>query len=324
MPAAGHDIIGIEPVNDEFNNAVKLGLSAAPKSLECKYLYDDSGSQLFEEICNTPEYYPTRTEVQILTDCAGDIAKTVGEDVEIVEFGSGASLKTRLLLQAFRRPSVYVPVDISAQTMWRAAEALQRNFPRLVIVPTVADFTEHLHIEQRGGQVNRLLFFPGSTIGNFETAQAIELLARWRRELAPNHFVIGFDLIKDKEMLEAAYDDAAGITAAFNLNLLHRINTELDGTFDMSGFRHEARYNETKRRVEMHIVSLKAQNVRVGDLEVSFASGESIHTENCHKYSCASFEQLVSAAGWSTRCLWTDKNDLFAVALLQPIDAPIC
>ena len=247
-------------------------------------------------------------------------AESVGEGVEIIELGSGASLKTRLLLDAFYRPRAYVPVDISAEYMWQAAMALKHDFPLLDIVPAVADFSKPLHIEQCGGAGNRLLFFPGSTIGNFKTSEAVDLLARMLHDLTPDYFVIGFDLVKERKILEDAYDDAAGITAAFNLNLLRRINTELDGAFDISGFRHEARYNETKNRVELHIVSLEAQSVRIGALEVSFASGESIHTENCYKYSCVSFEALAAEAGWRMERVWTDKKDLFAVALLKPAD----
>ncbi len=312
--------IETEDETDEFRRAVARGLSAPLKTLECKYFYDEIGSELFNQICSTPEYYPTRTEIQILTDCAGEIAETVGEGVEIIELGSGASLKTRLLLQAFNRPRTYVPVDISAEYMRQAATALQHDFPLLDIVPVVADFSKRLHIERRGGRGNRLLFFPGSTIGNFKTTEAVNLLARTLHDLAPDYFVIGFDLVKERKILEDAYDDAAGITAAFNLNLLRRINTELDGAFDISGFRHEARYNETKSRVEMHIVSLESQSVRIGALEVSFSSGESIHTENCYKYSCTSFEALAADAGWHMERVWTDKKDLFAVALLKPAD----
>ena len=312
--------IETEDETDEFRRAVARGLSAPLKTLECKYFYDEIGSELFDQICSTPEYYPTRTEIQILTNCAGEIAEAVGEGVEIIELGSGASLKTRLLLHAFNRPRAYVPVDISAEYMWQAATALQHDFPMLDIVPTVADFSKHLHIERRGGGGNRLLFFPGSTIGNFKTAEAVNLLTRTLHDLTPDYFVVGFDLVKERKILEDAYDDAAGITAAFNLNLLRRINTELDGAFDISGFRHEARYNETKSRVEMHIVSLKAQSVRIGALEVGFASGESIHTENCYKYSCASFEALAAEAGWRMERVWTGKKDLFAVALLKPAD----
>lgn len=322
---AGHEISALDSIETEdttveFRRAVIRGLSAPLKTLECKYFYDEIGSELFDQICSTPEYYPTRTEIEILTGCASEIAESVGEGVEIIELGSGASLKTRLLLDAFYRPRAYVPVDISAEYMWQAAMALKHDFPLLDIVPAVADFSKPLHIEQCGGAGNRLLFFPGSTIGNFKTSEAVDLLARMLHDLTPDYFVIGFDLVKERKILEDAYDDAAGITAAFNLNLLRRINTELDGAFDISGFRHEARYNETKNRVEMHIVSLGAQSVRIGALEVTFASGESIHTENCYKYSCVSFEALAAEAGWRMERVWTDKKDLFAVALLKPAD----
>ena len=313
-----HENFDKEELIEEFRHVVELGLSAPLKSIECKYLYDEIGSELFDQICNTPEYYPTRTEIQILTDCADKIGEIVGQGTEIIEFGSGASLKTRLLLNAFNRPRAYVPVDISARYMQRSVAALQEDFTSLHITPVVADFTKDLHIERCPGKGNRLLFFPGSTIGNFETAEAVNLLTHTLHNLTPDYFVIGFDLVKERKLLEDAYDDAAGVTAAFNLNLLQRINTELGGTFNISGFRHEARYNEIKSRVEMHIVSLKRQSVCIGELKLNFASGESIHTENCYKYSHASFKALAEKAGWRTESVWTDEKDLFSVALLTP------
>lgn len=308
----------MEEVADEFKHAVVAGLSAPLKSIECKYLYDKNGSKLFDQICDTPEYYPTRTEIQILTDCAGEIAATVGKGTEIIEYGSGSGLKTRLLLQAFNSPRAYMPVDISAEYLWRVVAELGHDFPKLDISPVAADFTKNLQIERFSGPGNRLLFFPGSTIGNFETTDAINLLSSSLQNLRPDYFVVGFDLVKDRKILEEAYDDAEGITAAFNLNMLRRINTELGGTFNISDFRHEARYNEIKSRVEMHIVSLKMQNVSIGDLEWNFAPGESIHTENCHKYTLDSFEIMVADAGWRIDRVWADENDYFAVALLRP------
>jgi len=308
----------MKDVTEEFRHAVVLGLSAPKKTLECKYFYDETGSELFNQICNTPEYYLTRTETQILTNCVYEIKEVVGEGAEIIELGSGASLKTRLLLQALNRPCAYLPVDISAEYLLRATTVLQRDFPTLDVSPVVADFSKHLHITRHHGEGSRLLFFPGSTIGNFHPEEAVDLLARMLNDLGSDYFLIGFDLVKEREILESAYNDASGITATFNLNLLRRINTELDGTFDISKFRHEARLNQIKNRVEMHIVSLKSQRVFIGKLEVDFASGESIHTENSYKYSCDSFETMATEAGWCMEHVWTDENNYFAVALLTP------
>lgn len=312
------EIDGTADEQGEFRNAVTRGLSAPVKTLECKYFYDETGSALFDQICRTPEYYPTRTEIEILSDCAGEIAEAVGTGVELIELGSGASMKTRILLRALRGPRAYVPVDISADYMRHAAESLQRDFPLLTIAPAAADFSKSFQLAPRGGSGDRLLFFPGSTIGNFDPSEASKFLARMRRDLAPDMFVIGFDLRKDRKILEAAYDDAAGITAAFNLNLLSRINRDLGGNFDLAKFRHVARFNETDSRVEMHIVSRQAQTVYIDALEVNFAAGESIHSENSYKYSRASFETLAAAAGWRMDRLWTDEKKLFAVALLMP------
>lgn len=315
-PTIEHEALDMNDVSDEFRHAVVLGLSAPIKTLECKYFYDEVGSELFNQICGTPEYYLTRTENQILTSCVAKISEIVGERAEIIELGSGASLKTRLLLEALNRPRVYVPVDISAEYLLRATDALQHDFPMLDISPIIADFSKNLHIARREGEGNRLLFFPGSTIGNFKPEEAVNLLSRTLNDLMADYFLIGFDLVKERKTLESAYNDASGITAAFNLNLLKRINSELNGTFDISKFRHEARYNQAKRRVEMHIVSLKAQRARIGELELDFASGESIHTENCYKYSCNSFEAMATEAGWRMERVWTDEKNLFAVALL--------
>jgi len=302
----------------EFRSAVARGLTAPVKTLDCKYFYDETGSALFDQICRTPEYYPTRTEIGILSGCAGDIAEAAGRGVELIELGSGAGIKTRLLLRALSDPRAYVPVDISSDYMGQAVAALQRDFPLLTITPAVADFGRPFDLAPHNGNGNRLLFFPGSTIGNFDPAEATNFLARMRRDLAPDMFVIGFDLRKDRMILEAAYNDAAGITAAFNLNLLSRINNELGGDFNLSKFRHVARYNETKYRVEMHLVSREAQTVCIGALRVDFTEGESIHSENSYKYSGASFRALAAAAGWHMDRLWTDEKNFFAIALLKP------
>jgi len=303
---------------NEFRSSVVSGLSETQKTINCKYFYDEVGSELFEKICKTTEYYITRTETQILTNCVSKIGKIIGENAEVIELGSGSSSKTRLVLHALNKPWSYKPVDISSEYLMRAVTELQPEFPKLVISPVVADFTETLHISRRCGQSYRLLFFPGSTIGNFNPEEAIKFLSRMINELNPSYFLIGFDLIKDKKILESAYNDASGITAQFNMNLLRRINIELDGTFDISQFRHDAHYNQIENRVEMHIVSLKAQRVSIGKVEFNFRAGESIHTENSYKYSCDSFKGLVAEAGWCMERVWMDEDNYFAVALLAP------
>lgn len=302
---------------DDFLVSVQNGLSQAQKTLECKYLYDEKGSELFDQICDLPEYYPTRTEVGILRSCAGEIADTIGENAEIVELGSGASLKTRLLLSAMNLPALYVPVDISKDYLLAVADILREDYPDLVVEPAVADFIAPFILPQKGPGRKRLLFFPGSTIGNLHRGEASEFLCSLRKMADADYFLIGVDLKKDKAVLEAAYDDAAGVTAAFNLNILRRINRELGATFDLAKFKHRAAYNEKRGRVEMHIDSVSPQRVRVGDHYFDFAAGESIHSENSYKYGEDEFENMTLSTGWQKQQLWTDPDKMFAVFLLK-------
>lgn len=298
-----------------FMVSAHSGLSKAQKTLECKYLYDGAGSELFDQICDLPEYYPTRTEIGILEDNQGAIAASLGKGVEIIELGSGASVKTRILLSALNTPRRYVPVDISEDFVLQVAAGLRADYPGLAVEPVVADFMAPFQLPEKTG-ATRLLFFPGSTIGNLHRADAASFLNSLKEKTGADKFLIGVDLKKDKSVLEAAYDDAAGVTANFNLNMLRRINRELRGTFDLTKFKHRAIYNEGEGRVEMHMVSLCAQSVRVAGRGFTFREGETIHSENSYKYGLGEFAKMVAAAGWDTQHVWTDDEDLFAVFLL--------
>lgn len=316
VAGAGPDAAGDAAPNAEFAGDVIAGLEARPKTLPCKYLYDDRGSALFDAICAVPEYYPTRTEIGILRAHAEEIAAAAGPGAEVLELGSGASVKSRILLSALDRPSRYLPVDIAADFMRDAASALGRRFPDLAIEPVAADFTRSFTAPpRRGGK--RLLFFPGSTVGNFTPAEAEHLLGRFRRELDADLFVVGVDLRKDAGVLIPAYDDAAGVTAAFDLNLLARINRELGADFDLDAFRHEARWNAELGRIEMHLVSLHDQSVTVCGRAIAFVAGESIHTESSHKFTVPQFSALAAHAGWDSDAVWTDAERLFSVHLLR-------
>ncbi len=302
----------------EFEQSVLRGLTNPRKSLECKYFYDERGSALFDEICRQPEYYPTRVETGILERRGREIAALIGPDAELVELGSGASLKTRILLRALQRPARYVPVDISAQYLQSAAAALAGEFPGLRVRPVVADFTQPFSLPQRVAGQPRLLFFPGSTIGNFHPADATRFLATTCRGLGASALLIGVDLKKEKAVLDAAYNDAAGTTAAFNLNLLTRINRDLDASFDLDAFEHEAGYAERRGRVEMHLRSVLDQTVRVAGRDIAFAAGETIHTENSYKYSIDEFRDLAARSHWQLTHSWCDGADRFSVHLLRP------
>jgi len=306
------------PLVSDFLSSVYKGLSQPQKTLECKYLYDKKGSELFDQICDLPEYYPTRTEVEILQTFAGEIAKAVGTNAEIVELGSGASLKTRLLLSAMDTPALYVPVDISKEYLLAVSQTLRADYPGLAVEPVVADFMMPFSLPKKTEGQNRLLFFPGSTIGNLHRQGAGEFLKSLRVFAGADYFLIGVDLKKDRAVLEAAYDDAAGVTAEFNLNMLRRINRELGATFDLGKFRHRAVYNDTLGRVEMHMESVVEHQVRVGERNFNFAEGETIHSENSYKYEQSEFEALAHLAGWKNKLLWTDSDSKFAVFLLVP------
>ncbi|WP_404539189.1 L-histidine N(alpha)-methyltransferase [Dyella agri] len=302
-----------------FERDVIAGLSARPKTLSPKYLYDARGSALFEEICHTPEYYPTRTETALLRSAAAEIADDVPTGSVLVEFGSGASTKTRLLLDATPQIHAYVAVEISADAVSRAMARLTHDYPDLLVHPIVADFTEPFDIPDHLLARVQVGFFPGSTIGNFSREGAIDLLHSLRDRLGPaSRLVVGADLVKNEEALLAAYDDEEGLTSSFNKNLLQRINRELGGDFDISLFAHSARWNAREQRIEMHLVSLQEQTVHIAGTPIAFAAGESIHTENSQKFTGESFRALARAAGWSVRRSWISDNPAFAVFELCP------
>jgi dimethylhistidine N-methyltransferase len=301
----------------EFARDVMAGLSATPKLLWAKYFYDDRGSELFEQITVLPEYYPTRTELGILETRAAEIARFIPTGAALIEFGSGSTVKARILLRA-AAVGAYVPVDISAGFLNSEAARLRRDLPHLRILPVAADFTKPFELPVAIRARARVGFFPGSTIGNFEPAQAAEFLRHAARLLGSGaHFIVGVDLVKDEAVLEAAYNDAAGVTAAFNLNLLRRINRELGAGFAIERFRHKALYNRAQHRVEMHLESRMAQNVPVCDRTIAFAAGETIHTESSYKYTVQSFQALAAQAGWSPAAVWTDPKGYFSVHALR-------
>lgn len=294
------------------------GLRRQPKSLPCKYFYDAAGSALFDQICALPEYYPTRTELALLKDRAGEIAEKIGPEAEIVEFGAGSLRKVRLLLDALPSPRGFVPIDISAEHLHLAAEALRRDYPGLIVRPLAADYTRPFALPAMPkGARRRVGFFPGSTIGNFAPDDAVRFLRNAARLLRGGALLIGVDLVKHPAMLHAAYNDAAGVTAAFNLNLLARANRELGADFDLSGFAHYAFYNAPWRRIEMHLVSRRMQTVRVQDEEIRFSEGEAIHTEDSYKYTPDGFAAMAASAGFTPRQVWTDSARLFSLHWLE-------
>jgi dimethylhistidine N-methyltransferase len=303
------------PISDFARDAI-AGLTADRKTLPAKYFYDEQGSVLFEEITAQPEYYPTRTELGILEDRAGEIARLVPPGAVLIELGSGSTVKARILLRAATF-AAYVPVDISAEFLNAEAARLRHDLPRLRILPVAADFTKPFELPSELRSRPRVGFFPGSTIGNFEPPAAEEFLRHAARLLGPGaHLIVGVDLVKDAGVLDAAYNDAAGVTAAFNLNLLRRINRELGADFDLDGFRHRAFYDPAAHRIEMHIESRAVQTVRLADETIAFAPGETIHTENSYKYTIESFQALAAAAGWSPAAVWTDPARQFSVHAL--------
>jgi len=312
----GVRFIGGETAALNFRKDVLAGLSRLQKSLPPKYFYDAAGSRLFERICRLREYYPTRTELSITKKNLRDIARFAGTGCALLEYGSGESLKTRLLIRALR-PSVYMPVDISAAALRAAAKRLVRDFPGLGVVAITADFSQPLAIPAYRGSARRVVYFPGSTIGNLTHEEAHAFLKMTRGQVGPRGaMLVGVDLKKDANVLHAAYNDARGVTAAFNLNLLARINRELRANFELRKFAHYAFYDPAHGRIEMHLVSLARQAVRVGAERFSFEVGESIHTENSYKYSAEEFGALAAATGFSVAKTWTDAKRLFALHAL--------
>src|SRR5262245_43521720 len=304
--------------SDSFADHAIAGLGDDPKWLSAKYFYDAAGSDLFEQITRLPEYYPTRAELSILERCAGEMAGYVPLSAALVEFGTGSTKKARILIEATPQLAAYVPVDISAEFLAQEAAAVRRDIPWIAVLPVAADFTRDFDLPAQIRNRPRVGFFPGSTIGNFEPQDATEFLRQAGRILgAGATMIVGVDLIKDEAVLNAAYDDAAGVTARFNLNILRRMNRELGGDFDLASFRHRAFYNAADHRIEMHLESLRAQTVRVAGRNFTFARGETIHTENSYKYTIESFRALAQAAGWRPVATFTDPHDYFAVHVLK-------
>ena len=294
-----------------------MGLARTPKEIACKYIYDEAGSHLFEQICDLPEYYQTRTETALLQRHAPEIGAFMGRDVEVIEFGAGSSRKVRLLLDVLKKPRAYTPLDISSEYLAEVVRGLAVEYPTLTFRPLAADFTLPMSIPTLPGQPRRVGLFAGCTIGNFKPHAALTLLTRMRGMLAGGGLVIGVDLVKDPRRLHAAYNDAAGITAAFNKNLLVRINRELSADFDPEAFVHYAPYNVAAHRIEMYLVSLKRQSVTIGQERIDFEQGEPIHTEDSHKYTIDGFQQMATRAGFAPRAVWTDAEQLFSIHWLE-------
>jgi dimethylhistidine N-methyltransferase len=292
-----------------FRDDVVAGLSAPQKLLSPKYFYDASGSRLFERICRLPEYYVTRAELALTRRHLAAIARFAGRGCQLIEYGSGEGVKSRLLIRA-AHPAVYVPIDISQDALDDAARRLAREFPGLRIHPLLGDFSRPIDIPVRRGMPS-VVYFPGSTIGNLTPEEAHAFLSMSRGIAA--RMLVGVDLKKDPAVLHAAYNDSRGVTAAFNLNLLVRINRELGANFDLRRWRHYAFYNPAQGRIEMHLVSMGEQKVALGKHRFHFASGETIHTENSYKYSLDGFRELAARAGFSTTKVWTDRRELFAL-----------
>jgi dimethylhistidine N-methyltransferase len=297
-----------------FSDDVVKGLTARPKRLRPQYFYDHVGSQLFERITELPEYYLTRCELGILRDNANAIAALLPTGGALIEFGSGSFRKARLLLAAAPALAAYVPVDICADMLAEEVKSLRRDFPSLNVVPITADFSQMFDLPESVEALPRAGFFPGSTIGNFEPYEAAAFLQRAGAILGRGAvLIIGIDLVKAPEILNAAYNDAAGVTAAFNLNLLARINRELGADFDLDAFEHHAFFNREKSRIEMHLASVGRQKVHVGGLTIGFRPGETIHTENSYKYTIESFGALARGVGWRPMSVWTDADRYFSV-----------
>lgn len=316
----------IAPPSEErsFAQDVIVGLSSRPKVLPCKYFYDARGSALFDRITELDEYYPTRTEIALMRAHAGAMAAAIGPGALIIELGSGSSVKTRLLLDALDRPAGYVPVDISAEHLREAADSIAAEYPGLEVAPVAADFTRGFTVPRVRERPRRcVVYFPGSTIGNFTRVRAQALLEAVAGCVArevderPGALLLGFDLVKSPAVLERAYDDALGVTAAFNLNLLERINRELDGDFELSAFEHRAVWASEPARMEIFVRSTREQTVHAAGHSYRFAAGEDLLTEYSHKYTRASITALAHAAGFGREHIWIDGDQLFGVGLFE-------
>ncbi len=304
-------------VDTQFRADILAGLSQSQKATPARWLYDDAGSQLFEDITQLPEYYPTRAETQILRGRGSEFAHMIGEGRAVIEFGSGSSVKTPLLLSAIA-PAAYVPLDISGDFLRAAARDLAQKFPGLPVHPVEADFMRQVALPQAVAGLPKLGFFPGSTIGNMVARTAVDLLRNMRETLGEGaQLLIGMDLIKDTSVLIAAYDDAAGVTAQFNYNLVRRINRELGGDIPIEGLKHEARWNDEYARIEMHLVAQSDMAFTVDGRSYSMIAGETIHTENSHKFNRRTSNMLLLASGWEPQARWLDDRDRFSLILAE-------
>lgn len=314
-------LLDFHPDTACFLDDVLHGLSLTPKTLPCKYFYDETGSLLFDEICRLDEYYPTRTETAIMQAHSGEMAALLGRDVVLVEYGSGSSTKSRILLDHLPELEAYVPIDISREHLCRSADCLACEYAGLPIHPVCADYTAPFRLPTFGRENARWsVYFPGSTIGNFHHPEAVRFLRQIAGVVGPGGgLLIGVDLKKDKRVLEAAYNDRRGVTAAFNMNLIFRANCELGASFNLELFQHYAFYNEDRGRIEMHLRSLADQTVRVNSHEVAFKAGETIFTECSYKYSVDGFTCLAAEAGFGVSRVWTDPDRLFSVQYLVAI-----
>jgi len=311
-----HDL---QPAPEDFHTDVIAGLSRQTKRLSPKFFYDELGSQLFDAITRLPEYYPTRTEIGLLHQYGEEMARMLGNDGLLFELGSGSGTKIRVLLETMQ-PQIYSPIDISRETLRMSAGAIAQDHPKLEVHAICTDYSKPLELSSFFDMQQRAVFFPGSSIGNFDPTQARDLLRRIAKLLGPDgRLLIGVDLKKAPALLHAAYNDNQGVTAKFNQNLLTRINRELDADFDVAAFRHEAFYNEKLGRIEMHLLATTPQCVRIDDCCFEFQAGESIHTENSYKFSIEEFQNLAAQAGLASLRVWQDDDALFSVHCLRPI-----
>ncbi|MFD1216657.1 L-histidine N(alpha)-methyltransferase [Microbulbifer celer] len=303
---------------NEFTKDVIAGLTAPQKTLPCKYLYDEAGSRIFEQICELEDYYLTRTEAEIFSSHLPDIAKELGTGVTLIEPGAGNCEKAEPLLAIMESPEAYIPIDISPEILLGARARFEASQPELLVRPVIGDFTQMDRWGDEEPGNRQVVFFPGSTIGNFTHQQAQNLLQHFAAQMAPGDgLLLGVDLVKDSVVLERAYHDDRHVTEAFNKNLLRRINRELGADFDLDAFSHRAFYHPLRQRVEMHLVSLKDQQVRVADLSIPFLEGESIHTENSHKYTLESLASLLNKAGFQQKHYWTDTNNHYVICYAE-------
>ena len=303
-----------QPDRGNILDEALAGLGAMPKTLPSKYFYDERGSELFQRICELPEYYVTRLETALLGEIAAQAAELIGDHASIIEYGTGSSEKIGILLAALDRPAALVAVDISDSALRHAAERMAHDFPDLDVHAICTDFTQPFKLPTLSGSGRRVVFFPGSSLGNFDHEQSVRFLANAARVVGPGGgMLIGIDMKKDEAILNAAYDDAQGVTAAFNLNILRHLNRVCGAEFDLDAFKHRAFYNAEAGRIEMHLVSLRAQTVTLGGRSIAFAEGETIHTENSYKYSVPEFQDLARRAGCEPVHAWTDAESLYSL-----------